>query len=305
VDISITDENVVATHLQAPYHRSQLLIKWTMRWVHDAERVSVGMAPRLDLLGTGNAFLPRGRFHSMALVDGIHLIDASPTALASLRRSGRSPADLRSVLVTHTHGDHVFGFPFLLLERRYISDREGLHPLTVVGAPGVEERLRSLCALAYPGSLDELLDQVVFLTSPTGTLEGGWTYEMFEVLHDAATVPHGYTLRHVDGASVVHGGDTGPCAAFDGAVGGAALTIVEMGVPEWVHTEHHHRPSDVVALAERHPDVRFAVTHTFVDDDGPGPVTVTAEEPSMPANVHLSSDGDAWEWDGTAWAPLH
>jgi len=33
-------------------------------------------------------------------------------------------------------------------------------------------------------------------------------------------------------------------------------------------------------------------------------VTVTADEPPMPANVHLSSDGDAWEWDGMEWTLL-
>jgi ribonuclease BN (tRNA processing enzyme) len=263
--------------------------------------MSEGVAPRLDLLGTGNAFLPRGRFHSMALVDGMHLIDASPTALASLRRAGRSPADVRTVLVTHTHGDHVFGFPFLLLERRYISDRDGLQPLTVVGAPGVEARLRHLCELAYPGSLGPLLDHVSFQTSRTGALEGGWHYEMFEVHHDAATVPHGYVLRHEGGASLAHGGDTGPCATFEHAVGSAALSLVEMGVPEWVQTEHHHRPSDVAALAARHPDVQIVVTHTFVDGEGSGPVTVSTDVLEMPSNVQLASDGEAWLWAGTTW----
>jgi len=76
------------------------------------------MPHTINMLGTGNAFLPHGRMHSLALIDGVHLIDAPPTALIALRQQGISVADLCSVFITHVHGDHVFGFPFLLLERK-------------------------------------------------------------------------------------------------------------------------------------------------------------------------------------------
>ena len=80
----------------------------------------------VDLLGSGNAFLPSGRLHSFLMIDKHIIVDCPPTALASLRQAGISPADIDTILITHVHGDHVFGFPFFLLERKYISDREGL-----------------------------------------------------------------------------------------------------------------------------------------------------------------------------------
>ena len=83
------------------------------------------------------------------------IIDAPPTALLSLRRAGISPADIETIFVTQHHGDHVFGLPFLLLEKKYISDREGNRPLTIVGSVGVRERRLQLCSLAFPGSLDD------------------------------------------------------------------------------------------------------------------------------------------------------
>ena len=100
------------------------------------------------MLGTGNAFLPHQRYHSFLIFDGKHIIDAPPTALLSLRREGISPADIETIFITHLHGDHVFGLPFLLLEKKYISDREGKRPLTIVGSSGVKERLAQLCGLA-------------------------------------------------------------------------------------------------------------------------------------------------------------
>ena len=95
----------------------------------------------VELLGSGNAFLLSGRHHSFLCIDRHIIVDAPPTALASLRRVGISPSDIDTILITHTHGDHVFGFPFLLLERKYISDREGEKPLTVAANSGVKEQL--------------------------------------------------------------------------------------------------------------------------------------------------------------------
>ena len=88
----------------------------------------------VSLLGSGNAFLPSGRLHSFLMIDKHMIVDCPPTALASLRKAKISPADIDTILITHVHGDHVFGFPFFLLERKYISDREGLKPLTVAGS---------------------------------------------------------------------------------------------------------------------------------------------------------------------------
>ena len=147
------------------------------------------MTPRIDVLGTGNAFLPNGRHHSFSVFDGKHIIDAPPTALASLRRAGIAVSDIESVFVTHIHGDHVFGFPFLLLERKYISDREGTVPLRVIGSPTVKVRLTELCHLAFPGSLESILESVEWVEDAVGTTDDGWSWERFEVHHDDAVDP--------------------------------------------------------------------------------------------------------------------
>ena len=135
----------------------------------------------VDLLGSGNAFLPSGRLHSFLLIDKHMIVDCPPTALASLRKAGISPADIDTILITHVHGDHVFGFPFFLLERKYISDRDGSKPLTVAGASIVRERLTELCKLAYPGSLDDMLNDINWVDTPEVK---GWSMERFEVFHE-------------------------------------------------------------------------------------------------------------------------
>ena len=143
------------------------------------------------MLGTGNAFMPYGRYHSFALIDGKHIIDCPPTAMASLRRARVPLSDIETVFITHIHGDHVFGFPFLLLERRYISDRAMLKPLTVVAADGVREHLWKLCEMAYPGSLEEIFSTITWISEVEGELDSGMSWRRFRVQHDESVDPYG------------------------------------------------------------------------------------------------------------------
>ena len=138
------------------------------------------MTHAIRMLGTGNAFLPHQRHHSFLIFDGKHIIDAPPTALLSLRRAGISPAEIETIFITHLHGDHVFGLPFLLLEKKYISDREGNAHLTIVGSSGVKARLKTLCNLAFPGSLDDALDTVTFIETDTGRIDG-WSLSLIHI----------------------------------------------------------------------------------------------------------------------------
>ncbi len=114
----------------------------------------------VTFLGSGDAFNAGGRGHSCYLVEdalGACAVDFGPTALMALRRLGKNPAALDSVLVTHLHGDHFAGLPFLILDGIYRTPGRG--PLTIAGPPGVEERVRSLAAACYR---DILRDAVPF-----------------------------------------------------------------------------------------------------------------------------------------------
>ena len=259
------------------------------------------MPHRVDMLGTGNAFLPHGRHHSFAMIDGKHIIDAPPTALAGLRRLAHDVASIETVFVTHVHGDHVFGFPFLLLERKYISDRDGVKPLRVVGTPFVKERLSTLCQMAFPGSLESMLEAIEWDMRDVGTTDDGWSWERFEVHHDDAVEPHGYRFEHESGASFVHSGDSGPCDALYEAIERSQLAIIEMGFPDWVPSTHHHKPADIEALARR-CSTPLGVTHTFIDDASPFPPILTDALPDHPSHVHHLRDGQVVVWNGLEWS---
>jgi ribonuclease BN (tRNA processing enzyme) len=111
----------------------------------------VSRALELLFLGSGNAFA-RGRYWSSFLANGRYLFDASPVALPHLKRCGAAPEAIDAVFITHFHGDHWFGLPFLFLEYEHLSPRST--DLTIVGPPGVEGRVRALAEAAYGDVLD-------------------------------------------------------------------------------------------------------------------------------------------------------
>ncbi|NDB64974.1 MAG: MBL fold metallo-hydrolase, partial [Euryarchaeota archaeon] len=43
--------------------------------------------------------------------------------MPQLRSIGLDASDINHLLITHWHGDHIFGIPFFFLDRKYISDR--------------------------------------------------------------------------------------------------------------------------------------------------------------------------------------
>ena len=220
---------------------------------------------RIDFLGTGNAFSPPGRMHALILLDGHVLVDTPPTVLFQLQRAGASPADIEHLLFTHWHADHTFGFPFLLLERQHVSDPDSTRPLSVHLRLGGRDILGLLCRIGFPGSLDAALEgRVNWSESESGELVGTeWSFERFPVCHTPETDPHGYELVHSSGFRLLHCGDSGPCEGIEQRAANADAVLLEMGIPDFVNSPHHHTPSDVISFAQRYPDVLVLVTHNF------------------------------------------
>src|SRR5712692_1586545 len=98
-------------------------------------------------LGTGNA-LARSRCWSGFLLNRRYLFDTPPTALLSLNRLGAGLASIDTIFISHFHGDHFFGLPFLFLDYAHRTQRRS--DLTLVGPPGLEERVERLMEIGFP-----------------------------------------------------------------------------------------------------------------------------------------------------------
>ncbi|MDP6899349.1 MAG: ribonuclease Z [Candidatus Thalassarchaeaceae archaeon] len=248
---------------------------------------------KIQFLGTGNAFCPNDRLHSLVLIDEHILVDAPPTIVPQLRRAGIQPSEICDLLITHWHGDHTFGIPFLLLERKYISDRGGKANLTIHCHEGGGKILQNLCNLAYPDSLTNLpwmnVDE-----SQSGVI-GDWKFSRFEVCHNPSTDPHGYRLEHKDGFVLVHCGDSGPCQNIENLADEADVMILDLGIPDFVDSPYHFSPKTLSEFAMQHPDTIFMATHNYcngieIDSDKVGGYPMV----TLPSNVIQTEDGDTF-----------
>lgn len=106
----------------------------------------------IRFVGTGDAFGSGGRWQTCVHVsaDGqVLLADCGATSLTALKAQGLDPGSISGVAVTHLHGDHFGGLPFLILDGQF-SGRTA--PLLVAGPPGTEERLAATMEALFPGS---------------------------------------------------------------------------------------------------------------------------------------------------------
>ena len=111
---------------------------------------------QVTVLGSGDAFGSGGRAHSAYLVEApgaTFLIDCGPSILQSLKKLGRDPAAIDFILLSHLHGDHFGGVPFLLMEYRWEQPRT--RPLVVYGPPDTGRRMRMLFTALFEKSAGE------------------------------------------------------------------------------------------------------------------------------------------------------
>jgi ribonuclease BN (tRNA processing enzyme) len=109
---------------------------------------------RLHFVGSGDAFGNGGRFQTCFLLDGENdslLIDCGATSLTALKSAGIEPNEIGSVVLSHLHGDHFGGLPFLVLDGQF---RRRERPLAIAGPPGTPERVEAAMELLFPGSVD-------------------------------------------------------------------------------------------------------------------------------------------------------
>ena len=107
----------------------------------------------VHFLGTGDAFGSGGRLHTATLLRsdaGQVLVDCGPSTLAALRAQRLDPCSVDAIALTHLHGDHFAGLPFLLMDAHFAAGRT--RPLTVVGPPGTAETVARAHDVLFPGT---------------------------------------------------------------------------------------------------------------------------------------------------------
>jgi ribonuclease BN (tRNA processing enzyme) len=190
----------------------------------------MAMSLRVTFLGAGDAFSSGGLGMAAYLVQGrdaTMLLDCGATALMALKRQGLDAAPIDAVLLSHLHGDHFAGLPFLFLE--YVYNHPRRRPLVIAGPPGTEERVQAVFAAMYKELAKRPMPfEVVYREfEPEQPVDiAGWRVLPFRVPHQENEVSLALRLE-ADGRTLLYSGDSGWTEAFVGHSHGVDLFICE------------------------------------------------------------------------------
>jgi ribonuclease BN (tRNA processing enzyme) len=163
------------------------------------------------VLGCGDAFASGGRLQTCFFLEAAPdrlLIDCGATAMVGMRQFGVDPGLVDGVLLSHLHGDHFAGVPFLLLEAQFVSQRT--RPLVLAGPAGTRDRVFQALEVLFPGSSKlawRFPLEIVELEAGRTDRFGAVSVLPFEVLHPSGAPA--FALRLCCGDQVIaYSGDT-------------------------------------------------------------------------------------------------
>lgn len=108
---------------------------------------------KLTIVGSGDAFGSGGRSNTcfwLETAKGTVIVDFGASALPALKALKLDPNRIDTIVLSHLHGDHFGGLPFLLLDYQLLTRRE--RPLLIAGPPGTRERLEAALEVFFPKS---------------------------------------------------------------------------------------------------------------------------------------------------------
>ncbi len=213
---------------------------------------------RMVLLGVGTALPDADRECTHMVWDaesGPLLIDAGGHTYGRMMRAGIDPQGLRGILLTHSHADHIYGFPILLTQLFLAGRKQGI---PVYGLPPTLAVARALVAAS---EIDDYMVPPEWVEIEAGRdlpLGGGDRVRTAPTEHRRPGVALRFEVQDT-GRVLVYSADTGPCAAVEALARGAGVLIHEATTRELF--PGHTTPRQAGEVAARAGIGRLVLIH--------------------------------------------
>ena len=222
---------------------------------------------RLRFVGCGDALGSGGRFNTCFHITGERvnfLIDCGASSLPALKRLGIARDDIDLILITHFHGDHFAGLPFLLLDAQFTRRTR---PLVIAGPEGIEMRLTQVMEALFENSSSTKqrfeLSIIALKPEVTHTI-GAVKVTPFPVVHGESGGPFLAYRVETEGRVIAYSADTEWTEALVPLARGADLFIAEAYTYDKPVKNHLSLTALEARLADIRPK-RLILTHMSDD----------------------------------------
>lgn len=221
---------------------------------------------QVTIIGSGNAFNSDGRAHACYLLENnageLMLLDIGATSLYRLQQEGTDLNAVPYLLLTHFHGDHIGGLPFLLIELDIVRRRRT--PLTILGPAGVQTACEALIDICYPDFDFHFPIEYHEVPARGMTEAGEFRIESFPITHkDEST---GYRVSGSSGRTFAFSGDTAFDERLVALVDGVDVAAVELSMEDQTEPPTKHVALDEVRARRNELRAqRLIFTHIYDD----------------------------------------
>lgn len=147
------------------------------------------------------------------------LIDCGATSLQQITRQKVSMSGVDRLLITHFHGDHIGGIPFLLLHLHFMEHRTD--SFEILGPVGIADVITRLNEILYPGiefGFEIKFTEINAISDSKPTVTGPFSIEGVPVSHRPESL--GYRIndqsksKRLFNCDFAFSGDTRWCASL-------------------------------------------------------------------------------------------
>jgi ribonuclease Z len=228
------------------------------------------------------------------------LIDSGPAVLQQLAAVGVSPGEITHVFYTHRHGDHMLGYPMLMLWWA-ISAPKDLYWPTLIGSEITMRSLGAAMRSVYGAEIAILTESAKRIMLPqtepsTLQLTPAIRLRTWPMQHSKFAPDLGVRIE-TEGKALAFTGDTLPCENIVELACNADLLVHDSSYsatlnPEYAAGVYGHSTAQICARNARDANVKhLALVHIDAMYQGKLPVFLAEAEREFPGRVSIPTSG--------------
>lgn len=208
---------------------------------------------KVELIGTGAIYV---KYNSACtLINDDLIVDMPNGTLKQLLKTGHHPEEIRTMLITHLHGDHIADIPFFL---KYVYRFSKVtDELKIVGPKGLEDKVIQLFSAYNFEDREEMYEtmKIKFIEFNQDDITvNGYKIKPILVSHGEEKPALGYIINNSLGLT----GDSSICSGVEKIVENSKITIADTS---YLEGDSCHMGVDNIKYLISKYDKQIVATH--------------------------------------------